>query len=96
LVYVAKCTRLALPAGEIDDPIIRHRSHAAHVRERDLNFVVTLLGLLDDVVDCCLIENLPDRHRPHGFDDASKPRQSQLHLCLCGAVPFCKACRISG
>ena len=42
------------PSCTKDDPIIRDRSRAAHVRERDLNLVVTMLiGILDKSCGLC-------------------------------------------
>jgi hypothetical protein len=42
--------RCMMPAGKIDDPIIRHRPRAAPVRKRDLNLVIAGLELLWDRV----------------------------------------------
>ena len=82
LFDAVKGARLALPSRIIGEPVIWERAITAHLRQVDLNFGVTTLGLLDEPMNGGLIEDLPNGHRLTGFDNLEQGLTPFLDLGL--------------
>jgi hypothetical protein len=88
LLDAVECARFALPASVIGEVVVRQHAVAAHLCEIDLNFAVTAFGFLDEPADRCLVEHLPDRHRPARLDDLEQCLTPGLDFGFGRADPF--------
>lgn len=59
---------------------------APHVGEGALHLVVPGFRFLDDSGNLSLVENVPDRHRPHPFDDLEERIMPHAHLGFRGGL----------
>src|SRR5262249_8414002 len=65
------------------EPIVRQITGPTHHCQ-----VVAALGLLDETMNRCLIEDLPDCHRPTGIDDRKQSLAPLLNFGLGGPAAF--------